>query len=158
MANNIDLFKQYIPLIDEVYALESTTAIFDGAEQLARMAENGHEFKIPKMTMDGLGEYGRNTHGYPNGNVSLTYETKAPNFDRAVRFTVEAQDDMETAGIAFGKLAGEFMRTKVASEVDAFRYAKYSAAAGTKNNGAIATAEEAVKAISAIMAGRISMP
>ena len=35
-------------------------------------------------------------------------------------------DNEETAGIAFGKLSGEFVRTKVVPEVDAMRFAKYS--------------------------------
>ena len=37
-------------------------------------------------------------------------------------------DNEETLGIAFGRLVEQFMRTSVVPEIDAFRYAKYSAA------------------------------
>ena len=43
---------------------------------------------------------------------------------------VDAMDDEETAGLAFGKLSSEFIRTKVVPEMDAFRYAKYSGIEG----------------------------
>ena len=39
-------------------------------------------------------------------------------------------DDEETAGVAFGKLAGEFIRTKVVPEVDAVRFAAYASGDG----------------------------
>jgi hypothetical protein len=47
-------------------------------------------------------------------------------------FNVDAMDNEETAGVAFGQLAGEFIRTKVVPEVDAVRFAQY---AGTANIG-----------------------
>jgi hypothetical protein len=40
-------------------------------------------------------------------------------------------DDAETMGLAFGSLASEFMRVKVTPEIDAVRFAKYAAGAGT---------------------------
>ena len=40
-------------------------------------------------------------------------------------------DNDETLGMAFGTLAGEFIRTQVVPEVDAFRFATYATAAGT---------------------------
>ena len=40
------------------------------------------------------------------------------------------RDDEETAGVAFGRLAGEFVRTKVAPEMDAFRFAAYASHSG----------------------------
>lgn len=46
------------------------------------------------------------------GDVTLTNETVSFNYDRGRVFTVDAMDDEETAGIAFGRLAGEFVRTK----------------------------------------------
>ena len=49
------------------------------------------------------------------------------NFDRGRMFTVDNMDNAETAGLAFGRLASEFIRTKVAPEVDAFRFASYGA-------------------------------
>ena len=41
-------------------------------------------------------------------------------------YAIDNMDNEETAGIAFGRLAGEFIRTKVVPELDAYRFAKYA--------------------------------
>ena len=129
MANSIALAKQYVPLLDEVYKLASLTADLDGAAELARQGANANELIIPKMDMQGLGDYSRNS-GYVEGDVTLTNETVTCNFDRGRMFTVDTMDNMESAGIAFGRLASEFIRTKVAPELDAFRFATYASVTG----------------------------
>ncbi len=151
MPNNIELFKVYIPLVDEVYKNESTTVEFDSNQALVKMAQNGKDFLVPKITTDGLGDYDRNGKGYPTGSVNLEFETKAPNFDRATRFGVEDQDNVETTGIAFGSVASTFMRNHVIPEVDAFRYATYASKAGIKHEGALSTGEEWLDAIRKVM-------
>lgn len=125
MPNAITLFKQYTPLLDEVYKLASLTSDLDGAPELAKQGANANELIIPMMTMDGLADYSRNS-GYVNGDVTLTNETVKCNFDRGRMFNVDRMDNIETAGVAFGRLAGEFIRTKVAPELDAFRLAAYA--------------------------------
>lgn len=124
MANAIELAKSYVPKLDEVYKLASLTAMLDGASDLARQGANANELIIPMMTMDGLADYSRNS-GYAQGDVTLTNETVKCNFDRGRRFTVDTMDDLETAGLAFGRLSAEFIRTKVVPELDAFRFAAY---------------------------------
>ena len=79
--------------------------------------------------MDGLGNYDRSS-GYVNGDVTLTWETVKCNFDRGRKFNVDALDDAESANIAFGRLAGEFIRTKAAPEIDAFRISAYASTNG----------------------------
>ena len=141
MANNIQLFKKYIDLLDEVYQLSSKSSILDGDASLVQAGRNTNEIIIPKMSLDGLANYSRNS-GYVKGDVTLTYETVKFNYDRGRKFVVDAMDDEETAGIAFGKLSSEFIRTKVVPEMDAFRFATYAAldgigsATGTLADGA----------------------
>ena len=138
MANAIELAKSYVPKLDEVYKLASLTAMLDGASDLARQGANANELIIPMMTMDGLADYSRNS-GYVQGDVTLTNETVKCNFDRGRRFTVDTMDDLETAGLAFGRLSAEFIRTKVVPELDAFRFAAYCGKTGvTKVEGALA--------------------
>ena len=152
MANNIALFKQYVTLLDEVMKQSSLTSDLDGASELVREGANANELIIPKMNMDGLGAYDRNS-GYTNGDVTLTNETVACNFDRGRSFTVDAMDDAETAGIAFGKLAGEFIRTRVVPELDAFRFATYASAEDIGSvEGALDTGAAVVKALRAATA------
>jgi hypothetical protein len=136
MANEITLFKQYTPLLDEVYKLASLSSVLDGAPDLAQQGANANELIIPKIEMDGLAAYSRNG-GYVGGDVTMTNETVACNFDRGRMFTVDTLDNAETAGLAYGRLASEFIRTKVVPELDAFRFAKY---AGTSGIGTVAGA------------------
>lgn len=129
MANAIETAKSYVPLLDEVYALAVLTSDLDGAPELVQQGANANELIIPKMAMQGLADYSRNS-GYVKGDVTMTNETVKCNFDRGRMFTIDTMDDLETAGLAFGRLAGEFIRTKVAPELDAFRFASYSAISG----------------------------
>jgi hypothetical protein len=131
MANSIAKFKKYVPLLDEVYKKEALTSVLDSDESLAKAGANANEIVIPKISMDGLGDYSRNG-GYTSGDVTFTNETVQFNYERGRMFSVDAMDDEETAGLAYGKLASEFIRTKVAPEGDAFRFATY---AGTSNIG-----------------------
>lgn len=148
MANNIELFKAYIEQLDDVYQYASVTSVLDGANELAKEGYNAGEMVIPVYSMDGLGDYDRNaSEGYAEGSVSLTYETKKCNYDRGRVFAINDMDNVETAGIAFGQLSGEFIRTKVAPEIDAVRFATYAAAASSHASGALSTGEDWIKAI-----------
>lgn len=147
MPNVIALFKKYIDLIDEVYQKSSKTAILDGDRSLVKAGSNTNEIIIPKISMDGLADYSRND-GYVNGNVELTMETVKFNYDRGRKFTVDAMDNEETAGLAFGKLSSEFIRTKVVPEMDAFRFATYAAVEGIgKASGNLADGNEVLAAL-----------
>ena len=152
MANTIQKFKKYVVgLLDEVYKNASKTAILDGAPELASQGANADELIIPKIDMDGLGDYDRNS-GYTQGDVTFTNETVKCNFDRGRMFTVDNVDNMDTAGMAFGRLSGEFIRTKVVPELDAFRFATYATTSGadiTAHSGSYADGEAVRKAIAA---------
>ena len=149
MPNNIELFKQYVPLLDEVYKLASLTSVLDGAAELARAGANANELIIPKMDMSGLADYSRNS-GYVDGEVTLTNESVKCNFDRGRMFTIDTLDNAETAGIAYGRLASEFIRTKVVPELDAFRLAKYASVGGIGSaTGDLATGANVIAALRA---------
>lgn len=155
MAQSIALFKQYITnILDEVYKSVSLTAVLDGANELVQQGANANELLIPKMSMDGLGDYSKSA-GYVNGDVTLEMETVKCNFDRGRMFTVDSMDNIETAGVAFGRLAGEFIRTKVVPELDAFRFAAYAGLSGisTANAAALSTGAAVIAAIAAAADG-----
>jgi hypothetical protein len=147
MANTIEYFKQYVPLLDEIYKNASLSSVLDGNSDLVSAGRNANELVIPKMTMSGLADYSRST-GYVQGDVELTYETVKCNYDRGRMFVVDALDDMETAGIAFGRLAGEFIRTKVVPELDAYRFASYASASNIQTaSGALTSGANVVTAL-----------
>ena len=156
MANSIALAKQYVPLLDEVYKMASLTSKLDGNPDLVQRGANANELIIPKMSMQGLGDYSRNG-GYVNGDVTMTNETVSCNFDRGRMFSVDYMDDLETAGIAFGRLASEFIRTKVVPELDAFRFATYAGTSGISKIAAGATLADGAGVISALSAATNKM-
>ncbi len=155
MANAITLAKQFVPILDEVYKMASLTAKLDGASDLVRAGANANELIIPKLSMQGLAAYSRNA-GYVSGDVTLTNETVTCNFDRARMFQVDNMDNLETAGIAFGRLAGEFIRTQVVPELDAFRFAKYASTTGISKATA-ATLADGAAVVAALRKGITAM-
>ena len=148
MANSIALFKKYIDKLDEVYKQSAKTAGLEGDSTLVQMGANTNEIIVPKIKMDGLGDYSRNS-GYVDGEVELTNETVKFNYDRGRAFSVDSMDNEETAGVAFGKLASEFIRTKVVPEMDAFRFATYAGATGISKGEAatLTTGENVIAAL-----------
>ena len=146
MPNNIVLRKQYSTLLDEVYKLASLTSILDGPNNLVKEGANANEILIPKMDMSGLANYDKNT-GYADGTVNLEYETKKCDYDRGRMFVVDSMDNQESAGIAFGQLSGEFLRTKVVPELDSYRLAKYAGFAGGKANAVLADGKAGIAAL-----------
>ncbi len=140
MPNTIQKFsKVIVGLLDEVYKNASLTAVLDGSPELVKQGANADELIIPKIDMSGLADYDR-ANGYTSGDVTFTNETVKCNFDRGRMFSVDNVDNMDTAGMAFGKLGSEFLRTKVVPELDAFRIAKYCELAGSTQITARTTA------------------
>ena len=154
MSNSISKFKKYIDLLDEVYSTASVTSVLDGNNRLVRMGANANEIIIPKISMDGLADYSRE-NGYVSGDVTLTNETVVFNYERGRSFTIDAMDNEETAGIAFGQLSGEFIRTKAAPEIDAFRFAAYAGTDGISKVSASLSAPE--ETLSALIAAQNTM-
>ena len=147
MANSIALSKVYTNLLDEVYQQSALTAVLESDASLARQGANANEIVIPKLSMDGLADYSRNS-GYVNGDVTLNWETVQFNYERGRMFSVDNMDNEETQNIAFGRLAGEFIRTKVVPELDAFRFATYAATTGAGTaTGALATGADVIAAL-----------
>ena len=147
MPNSIQLAKVYTNLLDEVYRQSALTAVLESDASLARQGANANEIIIPKLSMDGLADYSRNS-GYVNGDVTLNWETVQFNYERGRMFSVDNMDNEETQNIAFGRLAGEFIRTKVVPELDAFRFATYASVVGAGTaTGALATGEAVVAAL-----------
>lgn len=128
MPNSIALAQKYLPILDEIYKRESITSILDAANNRVQFV-NANTVKLFKTSLQGLGNYARNS-GFVDGDVTATWETHALSKDRGRSFSVDAMDDEETINMAFGTLAGEFLRTKVVPEIDAYRFAKYASTSG----------------------------
>lgn len=141
MANTIALAEKFLPILDEIYKRESLTARLDAKTKPVEFG-GVNEIKIFKTSVVGLGDYSRAT-GYPAGDVTATWETIALTQERGRAFAIDRMDDEETLGMAFGKLAGEFIRTQVVPEVDAYRFSKWASTANVSTTAAAALANAA---------------
>ena len=126
--NSIALATKYLPILDEVYKAESKSSVLDTANDRVRFI-GGNTVELYKTSLNGLGDYSRNA-GFPTGSATGTWEALALTQDRGRSFLVDTMDNDETLGMAFGTLAGEFIRTQVVPELDAYRFAKYATNAG----------------------------
>lgn len=89
----------------------------------------GKEVKIPKMNMDGLGDYSR-SNGFTQGSITLEYETKTMTMDRGRTFMLDSMDVNESNFVANAtNVMGQFQATKVVPEIDAYRYSKIASLA-----------------------------
>lgn len=85
--------------------------------------KGGKEVKIPKLDMDGLGDYDR-SNGFNNGSVTFSYETRTMTHDRGRSFSFDELDVDETGFVmTAATVMGEFQRLKVVPEIDATRIA-----------------------------------
>lgn len=93
----------------------------------------GNEVKIPKMSMDGLGDYDRD-NGFVQGSVSVSWQTKTLTMDRGRTFQLDAMDVDETAFVpTAASVMSEFQRLHVIPEIDSYRYSSIAAQAIEKN-------------------------
>lgn len=152
MPNTFTLAQNYTEMLDEIYKIASTTTDLRTPPNMVRMGANAKEILIPKMSMDGMKDYDRNS-GYKSGNVKIEWETKSFNYDRGTKFTVDWADNEETINLAFGQLGSEFVRTQVVPEGDAFFYAKLAGTSGIlkDENKTYSTGEEVLEALVAAM-------
>lgn len=134
MANVIEYSTIFQNELDKMAVQEMVTGWMDGNAGQVKY-NGGKEVKIPKLTVDGLADYGRagNT-GYVGGDVKFEYETKTMTQDRGRAFSIDANDVDETGFVVTaGNIMGEFQRTKVIPEIDAYRLSKLSSLAKDHN-------------------------
>lgn len=146
MANSIALTEKFIAALDEVYSTESKTARLESDSVLVRSTDDGKTWKIGKLTLQGAGNYSRAT-GFPQGDVTLTWESFTFENDRGRSFSIDAMDDQEALNLVVANVLSTFLREKIVPEMDAVRFAKYFAGAGIKTRETIATAEAAKAAL-----------
>lgn len=146
MTQQIDLVTKMLPLIDEVYKKEAKSSILEAPSELVQETQDANTFKIAKLALMGLGDYSKTT-GFPEGDISLTWETHTFANDRGRRFSVDRMDNIESFGLVAGRMVGEFIRQYVIPEIDAYRFAKIASKAGNIATAATLTASTAKSAL-----------
>ena len=121
MANSINYAAVFNRILDEkFYILPRTMWMEDTNPGI--VWEGGKEVKIPKLGMDGLG----NMNGYkaPQGDLTLSYETKQLQWYRGRNFSIGRYDVDETNfALTVGNALRVFLNEQVIPEVDCLRIA-----------------------------------
>ena len=121
--NTLATATLFMTQLDKIAVQEATTGWMDAnAGQV--IYNGGSEVKIPKMSVQGMGDYDREA-GYQRGSVTLEYETRKMTQDRGRLFQLDPMDINEANFIpTAGAVMGEFQRTQVVPEIDAYRISK----------------------------------
>lgn len=143
MANNIAKVDLIQKTLDEAMIQGAVTGFMEANAGPVKYS-GGDEIKIPSITMDGLKDYDRQ-NGFADGDVTLVYQTEKLTQDRGTGFTVYEMD-VDESGVydLMSMLAGEFQRTKVVPEVDAYRLSKIVALVGKERRSAYTAAANSV--------------
>jgi hypothetical protein len=117
MANTIEFAQLFQKNLDlQMVAAATSGWMESNAGQV--IYNGGNEVKIPKISMDGLGNYDRQ-NGYADGAVTFGYQTKELTQDRSRAFYIDSQDVDETSFVLTAStIMAEFQRTQVAKEID----------------------------------------
>ena len=124
------LRTEKIPSLNKILKEASKTSILDMSEEIIKLIRpmlNTKFIQIPLIDMDGL----------EDGYLGFRYVIKEFKYDRYKKFILDTIDDQENGDLVFDKLVNEFIKTKVAPEVDAMRictYAKVGEANGNKGD------------------------
>lgn len=151
MTQSIALATKFMPILDDLYKLASVTSRMDSLSKPVNFG-GANVVEVFKTTMGGLGDFARGAD-YPKGEVIGSWEALTLSASRARQLQIARMDDEETLGMAFGTVASEFMRLKVAPELDAYRFAKYASKSGIgTTTGATLSSSTVLAAIDAAKA------
>lgn len=121
--NTLATATNFQTALDLMAVREATTGWMEANAGKVKYS-GGAEVKIPKMSVQGLGDYDRD-NGYVQGSVNLEYETMKMTQDRGRKFQLDSMDVDETNFVATASsVMGEFQREKVIPEIDAYRLSK----------------------------------
>ena len=88
--NTLATATLFMTQLDKIAVQEATTGWMDAnAGQV--IYNGGSEVKIPKMSVQGMGDYDREA-GYQRGSVTLEYETRKMTQDRGRLFQLDPMD------------------------------------------------------------------
>ncbi len=131
--NSIENATRYSDELDRMFEQKSAVGFFaDNA--LATKFVGAKTVIIPDIDFYGLTNYDRDT-GFSRGAITVSNTSYTMKMDRARSLQIDREDMSET-GIAnlAGKILGEYVRTKVVPECDAYVLSKLSSLAVARSN------------------------
>lgn len=133
MAINTLQYSQQFQTVLDAQMLAGATSAFMEANAGQVKYDGGDTVHIPEVSMQGLAKYDRD-EGFNQGSVTLKFNPYKMTQDRGRTFQLDSMDVNETNFVATaGTVMGEFQRTQVIPEIDAYRYSKIAALATAEN-------------------------
>lgn len=130
--NTISLSDKMTGDLDRAVVQKSMTGFLSDNAMRAKFVGAGTVL-IPNVDFSGLGDYDRDG-GFAQGSINVANTAYELSMDRGRSFMLDAQDCDETGipGLA-GQVMGEFVRTKVIPEMDAYVLSKLGNLADTSS-------------------------
>lgn len=126
--NTLALSENLTTELDKLYVQKAKTGFLTDNAMRAKFLGAG-TVKIPEVEFSGLGDYDRDT-GFTQGSTTIEYRSYELAQERSRSFPIDAQDVDELGLPGFtGQVMGEFVRTKVVPETDAYALSKLASIA-----------------------------
>ncbi len=121
--NTISLAEKMTGELDKAVVQKSVTGFLADNTLRAKFV-GAKTVLIPSMELSGLGTYDRDT-GFVSGSIAVGSESYEMTMDRGRSFQLDREDNDESGatGLA-GQVMGEFVRTRVVPELDAYCLSK----------------------------------
>ncbi|MBE6797054.1 MAG: hypothetical protein E7531_01770 [Ruminococcaceae bacterium] len=131
--NSLETAVKYSEELDKLFSQKSATGFF-ADNLLAKKFVGAKTVIIPDINFQGLADYDRDT-GFTRGAITVSNTSYTMQMDRARSLQID-REDMDETGIASlaGKILGEYVRTKVVPECDAYVISKLAGLAATRSN------------------------
>lgn len=131
--NNLENATVYSEELDRLFTQKSATGFFADNAFGARFV-GAKTVIVPDIDFSGLADYDRDT-GFTRGAITVSNTSYTMKMDRARSLQID-REDLDETGVAnlAGKILGEYVRTKVIPECDAYVLSKLSGLAKSRGN------------------------
>ena len=149
-VNSIQNATRYSDELDKLFTQKSATGFF--ADNALRTKFVGAKTVIiPDVEFAGLANYDRD-NGFSRGAITVSNTSYTMTMDRARSLQID-REDMDETGVAnlAGKILGEYVRTKVIPECDAYVMSKLGALALTRANTVEGDIDEPYEALTELI-------
>ena len=150
--NSIATASKWSDQLDRILTQESVTGFL--ADNVMRAKFVGAKtVLIPDVDFVGLADYDRD-NGFSRGKVTVANTSFTLSKDRARSLQLD-REEMDEAGIAelAGKLLGEYVRTEVIPETDAYVLSKLAGVASSQSHSAAWNASAPVAQLNTLISG-----
>ena len=139
--NSLASASKYTDALDKMVVQEAQTGFFADNVFASRFV-GAKTVIMPDIDFIGLADYDRDA-GFSKSGVTVAQTSYQLTKDRARQIQID-REDMDETGVAnlAGQVLGEYVRTKVVPEVDAYTLSKLAGIANTKSHKATYTANK----------------